>query len=75
MADTNINTAAAGYTTRLSQLQDIVAFYAPILVEYLKVQVKDPEAARTWRQQDPILRELLNIHRQIAKRIGGATLD
>lgn len=70
MATTNVDTTAPGYTTRLGQLQDIVAFYAPILVEYLKVAKVDADAARTWRQQDPILRELLNVHRQISKKVG-----
>jgi hypothetical protein len=75
MATTNIDTTAPGYTTRLGQLQDIVAFYGPIIAEYLKVHIKDPVGAKAWRQADPMLRELLNIHRQIESRIGGDDLD
>lgn len=72
MADINIDTTSAQYQNRLTQLQQIKSFYAPVVVEYLKVHVKDPDAARVWRQADPILRELLQIAQQISKRVGGA---
>lgn len=63
MATTQINTESTQYQTRLTQLQEIKAFYGPIIVKYLGL--RDPERQKAWRQRDPILRELLDIHRKI----------
>ena len=71
MANTTINTQSANYQTRLTQLQEIKAGYGPTVAQYLKVHVKDPEAARAWRQADPLLRELLQVAQRISKRVGG----
>ena len=65
MANITINTQAAGYQTRLTQLQDIKAFYGPRIVEYLK---ESPERQAIWRSRDPILDELLDIADRIERR-------
>lgn len=75
MATTNIDTTAPIYQTRLGQLQQIKSFYGPIIVEYIKVHVKDPEGAKAWRQADPLLRELLDIYRQIERRVSLGSIE
>ena len=65
MANITINTQAAGYQTRLTQLQDIKSFYGPRIVEYLKAP---PERQAIWRTKDPILDELLDIADRIERR-------
>lgn len=70
MATRNIDTTSPQYQTRLTQIQQIKAFYGPVIADYLNVHKTDPDAARAWRQGDPILREMLDIYRQIAKRVG-----
>ncbi len=58
MAKININTQAAGYQTRLTQLREIKTYYAPQLAQYLKEPI---ERQAIWRQNDPILWELLDL--------------
>ena len=67
MANININTQSANYQTRLTQLQEIKAFYGPRIVEYLK---EPPERQAIWRSRDPILDELLDIYERIDRRVG-----
>lgn len=71
MATFTVDTTATNYQNRLTQIQAIKAGYGPIVAQYLRVHVKDPDAAREWRQRDPLLRELLDIARQISKRVAG----
>ena len=61
MANIVIDTQAAGYQTRLTQLQDIKSFYGPRLAEYLK---ESEERQQIWRQNDPILWEILDLIRK-----------
>jgi hypothetical protein len=65
MANIIIDTQSAGYQTRLTQLQDIKAFYGPRIVEYLN---EDPARQAIWRTKDPILDELLDIADRIERR-------
>lgn len=65
MADIIIDTQAAGYQTRLTQIQDIKAFYGPRIAEYLRQPTVRQEK---WRAKDPILDELLDIHEKIEAR-------
>ena len=65
MANIVIDTQAAGYQTRLTQIQDIKAFYGPRIVEYLD---SSPERQAKWRAKDPILDEILDIHERIERR-------
>ena len=66
MPTTSVDTTSAGYQTRLTQIQEIKSFYGPIIAEYLRLNDADQQTA--WRQADPILRELLDIHRKIEDR-------
>ena len=65
MANISIDTQSAGYQTRLQQIRDIKTFYGPRIVEYLK---ESPERQKIWRQKDPILWELMDLHRKIEDR-------
>lgn len=65
MANITIDTQSAGYQTRLTQLQDIKAFYGPRIVEYLE---QPAERQAIWRSKDPILDELLDIADRIERR-------
>lgn len=69
MATRSVDTTSQAYNRRLTDIQDILTFYGPILGDYLAL--KDPDAQQAWRQRDPILRELLDIHRKIEAREGG----
>ena len=65
MANQNIDTQAANYQTRLTQIQEIKAFYGPRIAAYLK---ESPERQAIWRSKDPILDEMLDIHEKIEAR-------
>ena len=65
MAQISINTQSAGYQARLQQIRDIKSFYGPRIAEYLK---ESPERQKIWRQKDPILWELMDLHRKIEDR-------
>lgn len=65
MANINIDTQSANYQTRLTQLQEIKAFYGPRIVEYLAAP---PERQAIWRANDPILDELIDIADRIERR-------
>ena len=67
MANISINTQSAGYQTRLTQLQDIKSFYGPRIIEYLK---EPADRQKIWRQNDPILWEMLDIWYKIDQRTG-----
>jgi len=65
MANQNIDTTAPGYQTRLTQIQEIKAFYGSTIVAYLQ---ETPERQQQWRQADPMLWELLDIWYKIEER-------
>lgn len=64
MANVTINTQAAGYQTRLTQYNDIMAFWKPNLIEFFKM---DREQRQAWRAADPFLDRILTVTRAIAE--------
>ena len=69
MATRSVDTTSQAYNRRLTDIQDIKTFYGPILGDYLRLSSEAEKQA--WRQRDPILRELLDIHRKIEAREEG----
>ena len=63
MANVVIDTQAAGYQNRLSQYNDIMAFWKPHIVAYFKMNVEQREA---WRAADPFLDRILKVSAAIA---------
>lgn len=59
----DIDTSASGYQTRLTQYNDIIAFWKPHLQEYFKMTA-DQQAA--WRAADPFLDRILTVTKAIA---------
>ena len=66
MAILQINTQSAQYQTKLTQLNQIIDFYKPVLKRYL--EERNGEAKENWRSRDPILDRLLQIHEAIERR-------
>lgn len=62
MANINIDTTAPAYQTRLTQYNEIMAFWKPYLIEYFKLNAP---AQQAWRQNDPFLRRILQVNRAI----------
>jgi hypothetical protein len=65
MANISIDTTSAGYQNRLADIRAIKTFYGPRIAEYLK---EGPERQQLWRQHDPIMWELMDLHRKIEDR-------
>lgn len=63
MANINIDTTAAGYQNRLTQYNDIMAFWKPNLIEFFKMS---PEQQQAWRQADPFLDRILKVSKSIS---------
>jgi hypothetical protein len=63
----DIDTSAPGYQTRLTQYNDIMAFWKPHLKVYFLL---DAPAQEAWRQSDPFLRRILQVHRAITEASG-----
>ena len=66
MATLAIDTTDPNYQTRLTQLQQIKAFYGPRIARYLQVQ--DTAKQADWEARDPILAEIMDMHRKISAR-------
>ena len=64
MAVLQINTQSAQYQQKLSELNTIINFYKPVVRRYVQM---DPEIQADWRQRDPILNRLVQIHEAIAR--------
>lgn len=64
MANINIDTTAAGYQNRLTQYNEIMAFWKPNLIEYFKM---DSEQQEAWRQADPFLDRILTVTQAITE--------
>ena len=64
MANININTQAAGYQTRLTQYNEIMAFWKPNLTEFFKM---NQEQRQAWRQADPFLDRILTVTQAITE--------
>lgn len=58
MANINIDTTAPAYQTRLTQYNDIMAFWKPNLIEYFKMTQEQQDA---WRASDPFLDRILKV--------------
>lgn len=65
MADINIDTSAAGYQTRLTQFNQIVQFWKPLLKEYFDMNEEQQQA---WRDNDPFLNNILRFCEAVEKR-------
>jgi hypothetical protein len=65
VANITLNTQAAGYQNRLTQLREIKDYYGPMIVAYLN---EPAERQEIWRTKDPILDELLDIADRIERR-------
>lgn len=63
MANINIDTSAAGYQTRLTQYNEIMAFWKPNIVEYFKMTGEQQQA---WRAADPFLDRILKVSEAIS---------
>lgn len=63
MANINIDTSAAGYQTRLTQYNDIMAFWKPNIIEYFKMTQEQRDA---WRAADPFLDRILKVSEAIS---------
>ena len=64
MANINIDTTASGYQTRLTQYNDIMAFWKPNLIEYFKMTSEQQQA---WRAADPFLNRILTVTQAITE--------
>ena len=64
MANINIDTQAAAYQTRLTQYNEIMAFWKPNLIEFFKM---DPEQQQAWRAADPFLDRILKVTEAITE--------
>lgn len=64
MANINIDTTAAGYQNRLTQYNDIMAFWKPNLIEFFKM---DREQRQAWRAADPFLDRILTVTQAITE--------
>lgn len=64
MANVTINTQAAAYQTRLTQYNDIMAFWKPYLVEFFAM---NREQRQAWRANDPFLDRILTVTQAIAE--------
>jgi hypothetical protein len=62
MANNTVDTTGGGYQLRLTQIREIKTFYGPMIKEYL---AESPDRQKAWRQNDPILWELLDIWHRI----------
>jgi hypothetical protein len=58
----DIDTTAAGYQTRFTQYNDIMAFWKPHIIKYYKMNKSQREA---WRAADPFLDRLLTVTKAI----------
>ena len=66
MAVLQINTQSTQHQTRLTQLDQIIDFYRPIVSAYLSL--RSEEQREQWRQRDPILRRFVRIYEAMSKR-------
>lgn len=64
MANVSIDTQAAGYQNRLTQYNDIMAFWKPYLVAFFKME---PEQRQAWRAADPFLDRILTVTKAITE--------
>jgi hypothetical protein len=64
MANVTINTQAPAYQTRLTQYNDIMAFWKPNLQEFFKM---NKEQRQAWRANDPFLDRILTVTQAIAE--------
>ena len=58
MANVDIDTQAAGYQNRLTQYNEIMAFWKPYLQQFFKLR---PEQREAWRAADPFLDRILTV--------------
>jgi hypothetical protein len=66
MAHITINTTSPQYQNYLAGIRDLKAAYAPRIRQYLKAS---EERQAIWRQNDPILDELIDIYEKIDRRV------
>ena len=64
MANVSIDTQAAGYQNRLTQYNEIMAFWKPYLVEFFKM---NHEQRQAWRAADPFLDRILTVTQAITE--------
>ena len=62
MSDLTVDTTLPAYSTRRQQFAEIVGFYGPRLKFYFQLSTDDQ---KTWRQDDPFLRDILDFSRKI----------
>jgi hypothetical protein len=58
MANVSIDTQAAGYQNRLTQYNEIMAFWKPYLQQFFKMNEAQRQA---WRAADPFLDRILKV--------------
>jgi hypothetical protein len=64
MANVSIDTQAAGYQNRLTQYNEIMAFWKPNLQEFFKMNRDQRQA---WRDADPFLDRILTVTQAITE--------
>jgi hypothetical protein len=65
MANIVVNTQSAAYQNRHQQFKDIVVFWRPLILAW----IKSPEEVRdAWRENDPFLNDLLRFVEAVAER-------
>lgn len=60
----NVDTTATGYQTRLTQYNDIMAFWKPNLITYFTL---NPQQQQAWRAADPFLDRILTVTQAITE--------
>ena len=64
MANINIDTTAPAYQTRLTQYNEIMAFWKPYIKQFALMTKKQQEA---WRANDPFLDRILTVTEAITE--------